>query len=55
MPELASVPNKVIHKPWELNGDARRGVEYPDPLVDLKQTRVRALEAFSAIKGTKNA
>ena len=53
VPELTEVPNKMIHKPWELDGDARQELDYPDPLVDLKQTRARALDAFSAMKGTK--
>lgn len=53
VPELRSVPQKFIHKPWELDAPLRVTVDYPDPLVDLKVTRLRALEAFSAIKGTK--
>ena len=53
VPELESVPVKYIHKPWELEHEVRYKIEYPLPLVDLKATRVRALDAFTKIKGTK--
>ena len=53
VPELESVPRKYIHKPWELDAQSRAGLDYPHPLVDLKVTRQRALDSFSAIKGTK--
>lgn len=50
VPELRSVPEKFVHKPWELNASERAALHYPDPLVDLKKTRLRALDAFSEIK-----
>lgn len=53
VPELRNVPVKYIHKPWELDEQTRQNVDYPDPLVDLKLSRERALSAFSALKGTK--
>lgn len=55
VPELDTVPKRYIHKPWEMDEAARRGIDYPEPLVDLKQTRQRALDAFAEIKGTKQA
>jgi len=54
VPELAEVSDRFLHKPWELPGDDRQKIDYPEPLVDLKETRKRALEAFDAIKGTKS-
>ena len=51
VPELEQVSNKFIHKPWELPEADRRKLDYPEPLVDLKQTRQRALDAFAKIKG----
>jgi deoxyribodipyrimidine photo-lyase len=51
LPELQSVAGKYLHKPWELEPQERNGLQYPQPLVDLKMTRQRALDAFSAIKG----
>jgi len=53
VPELAEVDPKFIHKPWELDPMSRQWIDYPDPLVDLKETRLRALDAFALIKGTK--
>ena len=45
VPELRDVPDKHIHKPWEIDGH-----EYPAPLIDLKKTRVKALEAFRSLE-----
>ena len=50
VPELAGVPDRHVHKPWELPDDARAALDYPEPLVDLKATRQRALDAFATIK-----
>ncbi len=50
VPELNAVNNKFIHKPWELPEAERSSLDYPEPLVDLKQTRLRALDAFAKIK-----
>lgn len=52
VPELSDVPLKFLHKPWELAGSERDAIDYPAPLVDLKETRQRALDAFAQIKGT---
>ena len=54
VPELNELPNKTLHKPWELDADQRKSLDYPEPLVDLKQSRQRALDAFADIKGTKS-
>lgn len=53
VPEIAHLDAKWIHKPWELDELTRSKLSYPDPLVDLKVTRQKALDAFSKIKGTK--
>jgi len=50
VPQIKAVPDKFIHKPWELACDERRLLDYPEPLVDLKQSRQRALAAFDLIK-----
>lgn len=55
-PELTSLPDKFIHNPWEaplavLNSvGVTLGEHYPTPVVDLKASRQRALDAFSAMK-----
>jgi deoxyribodipyrimidine photo-lyase len=45
VPELRALPDSLVHRPWE--GGGVRG--YPGPIVDLKTSRERALEAFRAI------
>jgi len=50
------MPDKHIHTPWaspdaELkSAGIRLGSDYPKPMVDLKTTRHRALEAYKKIK-----
>ncbi|GJQ30765.1 MAG: deoxyribodipyrimidine photo-lyase [Phycisphaerae bacterium] len=46
VPELAAFDASVIHEPWTLLPLTRAGVEYPEPIVDLSTSRVRAIEAF---------
>ncbi|MBT1449667.1 DNA photolyase family protein [Glaciecola sp. XM2] len=56
-PELSKMPKKYIHQPWAAPSDVLSqanitlGKEYPEPLVDLKASRLRALDAFNDIKG----
>lgn len=51
VPELADLPDKWVHQPADAPADVlkragvRMGASYPAPIVDLKATRVRALEA----------
>lgn len=58
VPEIAALPNKWLHKPWEAPPDVlhaaglRLGEHYPGPLVDHKQARELALAAFAQIKQT---
>jgi deoxyribodipyrimidine photo-lyase len=56
VPELAKLPNKFIHRPWDAPELALReagitmGETYPHRMVDLGETRNRALRAFETIK-----
>lgn len=56
VPELQHLDKKYIHQPWEapeavLRGATiRLGDNYPKPVVDLKATRNRALQAYADIK-----
>jgi len=52
VPEIAQIPDKFIHKPWELDALQRAQIDYPEPLVDLKESRQRALAAFDTIKAS---
>ncbi|MGI9233153.1 MAG: cryptochrome/photolyase family protein [Woeseiaceae bacterium] len=55
IPALAAMPDKFVHNPWEAPADvlARAGVSlgshYPEPVVDLKSSRERALSAFKSL------
>jgi len=46
VPELADMPDKFIHRPWDL---AEPPADYPAPIVDLATGRDRALAAFRAL------
>lgn len=56
VPELAGLPDKWIHRPWEAPRDVLRdaGVElgrtYPKPIVDHDVARRRALQALTTMK-----
>jgi Deoxyribodipyrimidine photolyase len=47
VPELAHLDAKSIHEPYAKNPDLE--LDYPKPIVDLKASRVRAIEAFKQI------
>lgn len=55
-PELKNLGNKYIHKPWEApsaeleKAGIRLVHDYPLPIVDLKDSRHRALDAYASIK-----
>ncbi|SHG59903.1 cryptochrome/photolyase family protein [Cognatishimia maritima] len=50
VPELAALPVKHRHAPWEAPAEIRKALQgYPEPLVDLKDSRARALAAFSSL------
>lgn len=52
VPELAGLPKKYIHQPWTApkeildQADVRLGENYPEPIVDHKAARERALAAY---------
>lgn len=52
VPEIAGLPDKYIAAPWEApaeileNAGVELGENYPPPIVDLKESRERALDAF---------
>lgn len=56
VPELANIPAKYIHEPWEAPeavldwADCRLGEDYPEPIIDHKEGRQRALAAFDQVK-----
>jgi deoxyribodipyrimidine photo-lyase len=56
IPELNTLPDRYLFNPWEapINILQSAGIElgnnYPKPMVDLKLSRIRALEAFQSLK-----
>jgi deoxyribodipyrimidine photo-lyase len=55
IPELAKLPKKYIHKPWEAphpilaQAGIKLGITYPRPIVAHEAARTRALAAFKSI------
>ncbi|MDW3095367.1 MAG: deoxyribodipyrimidine photo-lyase [Gammaproteobacteria bacterium] len=58
VPELANLPNKYLFNPWEAPDDVLQkagviiGETYPAPIVDLKNSRIRALDAYKSLQST---
>jgi len=56
IPELARLENRYIHRPWAADPAALAdagivlGREYPQPLVDLQESRRQALSAWDQVK-----
>ncbi len=52
LPELAAVPNTFIHTPWKMPAELQHrlgchiGQDYPAPIVDHAEARVRVLAAY---------
>ncbi len=55
VPEIAALPNKVLHAPWTAKAETLAtagivlGETYPEPTVDIKASRLSALEAFKSL------
>ena len=60
IPELRDLPNKYLFNPWEApieileKANVILGENYPFPIVDIKESREKALEAFSSTKFDQN-
>lgn len=56
VPEIAKLPDKVLHAPWEADADTLReagitlGKTYPAPMVDHPEARERALAGYEEVK-----
>ena len=46
VPELAHLDAQIIHEPYAK--DLSKNLNYPKPIVDLKTSRARAIEAFKS-------
>ncbi|WP_201698822.1 cryptochrome/photolyase family protein [Paraburkholderia hiiakae] len=53
VPELAALPDALVHQPWKANAQQREaagvrlGKNYPEPVVEHELARQRALEAYA--------
>mgnify|MGYP003868969789 CR=1 FL=1 len=54
-PELAKLPTKAVHAPWEHDGERRRlAPDWPQaPIIDLADSRRAALAAYDTVKGPR--
>ena len=53
IPELAGVEGDAVHEPWTIPALLRAGIDYPEaPIVDIRGSRERAIEAFRALKAS---
>jgi len=50
VPEIAALPDKFLHKPWEAPELLRRGIAYPAPIIAHADGRARALAAYAAMR-----
>ncbi|APZ42853.1 cryptochrome/photolyase family protein [Acidihalobacter ferrooxydans] len=56
LPELACLPDTALHAPWEApehvlrSARVRLGSDYPRPIVELRASRQRALDAYARIR-----
>ncbi|MEQ8354571.1 MAG: deoxyribodipyrimidine photo-lyase [Kiloniellaceae bacterium] len=56
VPEIAALPDDVLHKPWEAARETLQdagitlGETYPEPIVDHKAARARALAGYEKVK-----
>ena len=56
IPELKDLPIKYLFSPWEApkeildNANITLGKDYPVPIVNLKASREKALDAFKSLK-----
>lgn len=59
IPELKDLPSNHIHEPYlaplEIlkKANIKLGIDYPSPIVDLKEGRDRALNAYNQMRGNK--
>ena len=58
VPELAQLPNTLIHQPWEAtplelaSAGITLGKTYPQPIIDHRKGRERALKAYEKVRAS---
>lgn len=60
LPELKDLPNKYLFRPWEAPPEVLKKANvtlnetYPGPIVDIKTSRQKALDAYAIAKGFRD-
>ena len=58
VPELARLPVGLIHQPWRTTplelgaAEVELGNSYPEPIIDHREERERALKAYATVRGS---
>ena len=58
VPELKDLPDKYLYRPWEAPEAVLKaakvslGTNYPNPIIDVKTSRLKALDAYQMTKGS---
>ena len=61
VPEIAALPNRHLHAPWEapepvlVEAKVRLGDTYPAPMVDHKEARAAALDAYDVLSSASDS
>ena len=56
IPELSKLPQRFLHTPWEITSmesilyDFKQGEDYPNPIVDIEKTRLKASQTLWNLK-----
>lgn len=59
VPELKNVPSALLHEPWKMTAmeqelyEVKIGVNYPNPIVDIEETRKAASDLVWSFRKTK--
>lgn len=59
LPELSNIPAALFHEPWKLNAieqefyDCKIGEDYPEPIVDIEETRKSASDIVWSFREKK--
>jgi deoxyribodipyrimidine photo-lyase len=59
VPELKNIPSALLHEPWKMTAmeqelyEVKIGINYPNPIVDIEETRKAASDLVWSFRKTK--